>query len=220
MLWCADLQSNPSISYSCLAASAAGVFHAQTLFGFFVCLFWIVWWLSWVIFDPFLFFFSSLHECSTCWISAILDDLFDCSSFTESWTSLRTIVLLWLWLLISWKHNLKFTVGWKAVYVWKMKSTQKSNIQPQITIWLLSVTRGILAEQYPKLLFDMMPIIWIKPSKYWRPMLPSSPKYPDVHRIHVHLTLGSNMKNCVCCVDSFSLISLKQSACPSLHRCL
>lgn len=69
-------------------------------------------------------------------------------------------------LLISWKHDFKLTVGWKVVCVWKMKSTQKSNTQPQITILLLSVTRGILAEQYPKLLFDMMPIIWIKPSKY------------------------------------------------------
>ncbi|NXF57367.1 DYH12 protein, partial [Ciccaba nigrolineata] len=27
-------------------------------------------------------------------------------------------------------------------------------------------TKGILAEQYPKLLFDMMPTIWIKPSEY------------------------------------------------------
>jgi hypothetical protein len=30
----------------------------------------------------------------------------------------------------------------------------------------ISLYSGLLAEQYPKLLFDLMPIIWIKPSKY------------------------------------------------------
>lgn len=40
------------------------------------------------------------------------------------------------------------------------------NTKPQMTTSLLSLTRGMLAEQYPKLLFDIMPIIWIKPSEY------------------------------------------------------
>lgn len=30
----------------------------------------------------------------------------------------------------------------------------------------LSLSRGMLTEQYPKVLFDAMPIIWIKPSEY------------------------------------------------------
>lgn len=29
-----------------------------------------------------------------------------------------------------------------------------------------SLSRGMLTEQYPKVLFDAMPIIWIKPSEY------------------------------------------------------
>lgn len=38
---------------------------------------------------------------------------------------------------------------------------------PQATITLLlSLSRGMLTEQYPKVLFDAMPIIWIKPSEY------------------------------------------------------
>lgn len=40
------------------------------------------------------------------------------------------------------------------------------NTEPPIMNLLLSLTRGILAEQHPKVLFDAMPIIWIKPSEY------------------------------------------------------
>lgn len=44
------------------------------------------------------------------------------------------------------------------------QKTPTKPLKPQTL--LLSLCRGKLTEQYPKVLFDAMPIIWIKPSEY------------------------------------------------------
>lgn len=46
------------------------------------------------------------------------------------------------------------------------RKTPTKPLKPQTITLLLSLSRGMLTEQYPKVLFDAMPIIWIKPSEY------------------------------------------------------
>lgn len=47
----------------------------------------------------------------------------------------------------------------------------------------LSIISGVLAEQYPKVLFDSMPIIWVKPSKYCLTLYTSRAGVSDLQQI-------------------------------------
>lgn len=104
---------------------------------------------------------KSVAKCFT----VVLESVFECSSKTCLNNLSDTFHNIEI------KHQIKYSFMHGK---WRNKNKQASNnqktptkpLKPQTMTLLYSLSRGILTEQYPKVLFDTMPIIWIKPSEY------------------------------------------------------